>query len=308
MIICRTPFRISFFGGGTDYPIWYNDNGGAVINATINKYSYITSRLIPHFFSYNYRIRYHETEEVKTLDEIRHPSVRECAKYLQIEKGIEINHNADLPSQAGLGSSSAFTVGILNALHALENYMPTKRELALEAIHVEQNLIGEFVGSQDQFAAAFGGLNRISFHSNNIDVDPVIISSERLTELEDNLMLFFTGFARTASEIAKKQIEVTPMKERELKSMMELCDEALVNLTNKNESIEKFGLMLAEQWKIKRSMTDIISNKDIDDIYESGIKAGALGGKLLGAGGGGFMLFFVPKGKQEKVKEELKRN
>jgi len=307
MIISRTPFRISFFGGGTDYPIWYEKNGGRVINATINKYCFITARYLPPFFKYKHRIRYYQHEETQKLDEIKHPSVRECAKYLKIDKGIEIVHNADLPAQSGLGSSSTFTVGLLNALHALQNYMPTKRELALEAIHVEQNLIRESVGSQDQTAASFGGLNKISFNGNkDIDVEPIIISNERRTELQGNLMLFFTGFSRNASEIAKKQIEVTPQKEKELNTIKEICVEGLKRLTDSKQSPDKFGELLGEQWKVKRSLTDKISTKEIDDIYEAGINAGSLGGKILGAGGGGFMLFYVPKNKQEKIKDALK--
>ena len=307
MIISRTPFRISFFGGGTDYPIWYEKHGGIVINATINKYCFITARYLPPFFKYKHKIRYYQHEETNNLNEIKHPSVRECAKYLKIDRGIEIVHSADLPAQSGLGSSSTFTVGILNTLHALQNYMPTKRELALEAIHIEQNLIGENVGSQDQTAAAFGGLNKISFNdSSNIDVEPIIISNERIFELQKNLMLFFTGFARTASEIAKKQIEITPSKKYELNTMKQICNESLRILTNNKKSLTQFGELLNEQWKIKRSLTSKISNKDIDLIYSAGIKAGALGGKLLGAGGCGFMLFYVPLEKQKAVKEALK--
>jgi len=307
MIISRTPFRISFFGGGTDYPIWYEKHGGRVISATINKYCFITARYLPPFFKYKHRIRYYQHEETQKLDKIKHPSVRECAKYLKIDKGIEIVHNADLPAQSGLGSSSTFTVGLLNVLHALQNYMPTKRELALEAIHVEQNLIRESVGSQDQTAASFGGLNKISFNGNkDIDVEPIIISNERRTELQENLMLFFTGFSRNASEIAKKQIEVTPQKEKELNTIKEICDEGLKRLTDSKQSLDKFGELLDEQWKVKRSLTDKISTKEIDDIYKAGINAGSLGGKILGAGGGGFMLFYVPRNKQEKIKDALK--
>ncbi len=307
MIISRTPFRISFFGGGTDYPIWYEKHGGRVINVTINKYCFITARYLPPFFKYKHRIRYYQHEEAKKLDDIKHPSVRECAKYLKIDKGIEIVHNADLPAQSGLGSSSTFTVGLLNALHALQNYMPTKRELALEAVHVEQDLIGESVGSQDQTAAAFGGLNKIYFNATkSIDVKPIIITNERLNQLQENLMLLFTGFARNASDIAKKQIEVTPQKEKELNEMMDLCNEGFYRLTDCKQSLDEFGKLLNDQWEIKRSLTDKISNKDIDSIYAAGIEAGALGGKLLGAGGGGFMLFYVPKEKQEDVKDALK--
>jgi len=307
MIISRTPFRISFFGGGTDYPIWYEKHSGCVISATINKYCFITARYLPPFFNYKHRIRYYQHEETNNLKEIKHPSVRECAKYLHIDNGIEIVHNADLPAQSGLGSSSTFTVGLLNALHALQNYMPTKRELALEAINIEQNLIEENVGSQDQTSAAFGGLNKIVFNEEkDIDVESIIISNERRNQLQDNLMLFFTGFARTASNLAKKQIEVTPQKEKELNTMMEICNEGLKRLVDPKESLDKFGLLLNDQWDIKRSLTNLISNKSIDEIYEAGINAGALGGKLLGAGGGGFMLFYVPKDKQEKVRNILK--
>jgi len=307
VIISRTPFRISFFGGGTDYPVWYEKHGGRVISATINKYCFITVRYLPPFFKYNHRIRYYKHEETMTIDEIKHPSVRECAKFLKIDKGIEIVHNADLPAQSGLGSSSTFTVGLLNALHALQNYMPTKRELALDAIHIEQELIGESVGSQDQTAAAFGGLNKISFNQKDIiDVDSIIMSQERRDELQNNLMLFFTGFARTASEVAEAQIEITPKKEQELNEMMEICREGLKRLTDPKQTLDKFGKLLNDQWKLKRSITDKISNKDIDEIYEAGIEAGALGGKLLGAGGGGFMLFYVPTQYQQKVKTALK--
>jgi len=307
VIISRTPFRISFFGGGTDYPVWYEKHGGSVISATINKYCFITVRYLPPFFKYKHRIRYYQHEETQKLDKIKHPSVRECAKYLKINKGIEIVHNADLPAQSGLGSSSTFTVGLLNALYALQNYMPTKRELALEAIHVEQDLIRESVGSQDQTAAAFGGLNKITFNGRkDIEVDPIIISNERRTELQDNLILFFTGFARTASEVAKRQIEVTHQKEKELNKMMEICEEGFKLLTDSRQPLDRFGKLLNEQWKVKRSLTDKITNKEIDEIYDAGISAGALGGKLLGAGGGGFMLFYVPKEKQHTVKDILK--
>lgn len=306
MIICRTPFRISFFGGGTDYPLWYREHGGAVISATINKYSYITARWLPPFFDYKHRIRYFLKEETQTIEEIQHPSVRECARYLKVEDGLEIVHNADLPARSGLGSSSTFTVGMLHTLHTLQNYMPTKRELALQAIHVEQELIGEAVGSQDQTAAAFGGLNQIRFNGvREIDVDPIIISQERLHQLQENLLLVFTGFARTAAEVAKTQIAVTPQKAKELLTMKGLCDQALGYLTNHKTSLDNFGKLLNEQWQIKRSLTDHISNPKIDEIYQVGIKNGALGGKLLGAGGGGFMLFYAPKENQAAIQAAL---
>ena len=308
MIISRTPFRISFLGGGTDYPNWYKEHGGCVISTTINKYSFITVRYLPPFFDYKYRIRYFAHEETQTLNEIKHPSVRECAKYLQIKKGFEIVHNADLPAQSGLGSSSTFTVGLLNALYSLKNCMPTKKELVLDAIHVEQNLIGEYVGSQDQTAAAFGGLNKISFNSiNDIEVDPIILPSERRYALQENLMLFFTGFARNSSDLAKHQIEATCNNENKLNTMIEICNEGLSVLVDNKQPIDNFGKLLGEQWKVKRELTDKISNKEIDSIYEAGLSAGALGGKLLGAGGGGFILFYVNKNKQYKVRSALKK-
>lgn len=303
MVICRTPFRISFFGGGTDYPIWYREHGGAVISATINKYSYITARWLPPYFDYKHRIRYYQQEQTQKIDEIKHPSVRECARFLNVENGLEIVHNADVPAQCGLGSSSTFTVGMLHAIHTLQNRMPTKRQLALEAIHVEQDLIGEAVGSQDQTAAAFGGINVIRFNAlREIDVDPVVVSQNRLNKLQENLLLVFTGFSRTASEVAKHQISVTPQKVIELQAMQELCEKALECLSNEKYSLDSFGQLLNEQWRIKRSITNKISNADIDHIYELALANGAIGGKLLGAGSGGFMLFYAHKECQERIR------
>lgn len=308
MIICRTPFRISFFGGGTDYPIWYKENGGSVISATINKYSYITARQLPPFFEYKHRIRYFEQEQTTTLDQIKHPSVRECAKYLQYTDGLEVVHNADLPARSGLGSSSTFTVGMLHALHTLQNYMPTKRELAMQAIHIEQELIGEAVGSQDQTAAAFGGFNQIQFDGVRvIDVNPIVISDQRLKDLQDNLILCFTGFARTASELAKAQIAETPKLRNQLLTMQQLCDEALNRLLSVQTPIAEFGKLLHEQWIIKRGLTKQVSNEKIDQIYETAIKHGAIGGKLLGAGGGGFMIFFAPKDRHAEIQCALNK-
>lgn len=306
MIICRTPTRISFFGGGTDYPNWYMDNGGEVLSTSINKYSYITIRYLPKFFDYKFRIRYFKTEETQTVHEIKHPSVRECALFLNLESGFEIAHNSDLPAGSGLGSSSTFTVGMLHSIHALQNYMPTKRELAMSAIHVEQNLIGEAVGSQDQVAAAWGGFNRIQFSSENtFEVDPIIIGKERLIELQNNLLLCFTGFARSAPEIASYQIKETPSRRRELTEMQSLTREAFTVL-RRADSLNDFGKLLDTQWKIKKSLTSRITNPIIDEIYEAGIEAGALGGKLLGAGGGGFMLFYAPPSKHNAIKDKLK--
>jgi D-glycero-alpha-D-manno-heptose-7-phosphate kinase len=309
MIISRTPFRISFFGGGTDYPVWYEEHGGAVLSTTIDKYCYITCRYLPPFFDYKYRIRYTKREETKSIAEIKHPSVRECLKFVNLNnQGVEIQHNGDLPAMSGLGSSSSFTVGLLNTLYALKGKMTTKRQLALDAIHIEQDRIKENVGSQDQTAAAFGGFNKIEFGGQQkIMVYPVTIDWEKLDLLQKHFMLFFTGFPRNASDIAAEQIKKTQERKNELKTMMELVEEALNILNDRKDTLDNFGRLLHENWRIKRSLTSKISNPYIDEIYEVAMESGALGGKLLGAGGGGFMLFFVRPEVQPKVKEKLKK-
>lgn len=307
MIITRTPFRISFFGGGTDYPIYYKEHGGAVISTSINKYCYINCRYLPPFFPYNYRIRYTKSEMTQTVDEIVHPSVRECLKFTQIKGGVEIQHNADLPAMSGLGSSSTFTVSLLHALNSLKGNIINKHQLALDAIHVEQDMIRENVGSQDQVSAAFGGFNKITFGgSENIIVQPITISGQKLAALQEHLLLFYTGFQRMASEIVGEQIERTPDREVELRRMIELVEEVMNVLNRGTEDIEDFGRLLHEQWMVKRSLTNLISNPVLDEMYETGRRAGAIGGKLLGAGGGGFLLFFVLPDEQKKVKKALK--
>ena len=307
MIISRTPFRISFFGGGTDYPAWYMENGGAVLSTTIDKYCYINCRYLPPFFAYNYLIRYVLREETKTIAKIKHPSVKECLKFLNINRGIEMVHTADIPALSGIGSSSAFTVGFLNSLYALKGQMITKRQLASDAIHVEQDLIKENVGSQDQTAAAFGGFNKIDFGGKEkILVQPITINEEKLNLLQDHLMLFFTGYSRNASDIAAEQIKQTPSKDKELRVMREMVDEAIDILNGSPDDIYDFGRLLNETWQLKRSLTHLVSNNQIDDIYGQALKAGAIGGKLCGAGGGGFILFFVPPEKQKNVKDSLK--
>ncbi len=307
MIISRTPFRISFFGGGTDYPVWYNEHGGAVLATSINKFCYITCRYLPPFFEHKYRIVYSKTEQTQNIFEIQHPSVKETLNFMGIDCGVEIHHDADLPSRTGLGSSSAFTVGLLNALYALKGKMVTKRRLALDAIHIEQERIKENVGSQDQTIAAFGGLNKIEFGGEQqILVQPITLNSRKCLLLQDNLMLFFTGLSRTASEIAGEQIKKTPDNKKELGRMRELVEEAISILNGGDSDITDFGRLLHESWMLKRSLTDKISNEQIDMIYEDALNAGALGGKLLGAGGGGFILFFVEAENQPKVREKLK--
>lgn len=307
MIITRTPFRISFFGGGTDYPIWYREHGGAVLSTTINKYCYITCRYLPPFFDYKYRLRYSVREEIGAINEIRHPSIRECLRSVNIEKGIEMVHTSDIPARSGIGSSSAFTVGFLNALYALLGKMVTKRQLAREAIHIEQDLIKESVGSQDQVACAFGGLNKIEFGGHNeFYVNPIPISNEKLSLLQKHLMLFFTGYTRSASDIADEQISNTHAKKSELKAMVGMVDEGINILNSNANNIIDFGRLLHEAWNIKRSLTNSITTNKIDEIYRTALKAGAIGGKLLGAGGGGFMLLFASPEVQPFIKESLK--
>ena len=306
MIISKTPFRISFFGGGTDYPDWYKENGGAVISAAINKYSYITCRYLPPFFDYKYRVRYYQREEANRIEDIKHPAVRECLMFSKLDKGIDIVHHADLPAQSGLGSSSTFTVGLLHALSALKHEMPTKRELAINAIRIEQDKIKENVGSQDQTAAAFGGLNLIEFGgAQEITVQKMILPPSRIVDLEQHLMLFFTGFSRTASGIAKEQIQLIPSKTNNLNEMMNLVAQATALLQDKTDCLDDFGRLLHQQWLVKKQMSSQITNDDIDAIYQVGMNAGALGGKLLGAGGGGFMLFFVKPDLQNHVRQAL---
>jgi len=307
MIISKTPFRISFFGGGTDYPVWYNDNHGAVLSTTIDKYCYITCRYLPPFFEHKYRIIYSLMEHVKNIAEIQHPAVRGCLRFLNLSDGIEIHHDGDLPARTGLGSSSAFTVGFLNALYALKGTMVTKEQLATDAIHVEQNIIKENVGSQDQIASAYGGFNLVEFGGKkHFDVHPVTIDNKFLEELQNHLMLFFTGFSRNASEIAGEQIKKTPQKKKELKKLYALVKDS-IEIFNNRSDLSKFGKLLHESWRIKRGLTKKISTPVIDDIYDTARRSGASGGKLLGAGGGGFMLFFVKPGMKKKLKEKLKK-
>lgn len=308
MIITRTPFRISFFGGGTDYPLWHNDNRGAVLSTSINKYCYITCRYLPPFFPYKYRIRYTLREEAQDISEIKHPSVRECLNFLKIDDGIEMVHTSDLPAQSGIGSSSAFTVGFLNALYALLGKMVSKRQLALEAIHIEQDLIGENVGSQDQVAVAFGGLNKIEFGgTRKFFVYPMTVSQEKLVYLQSCLMLFFTGFSRNASIIAGEQIRNIPKKAKEMEVMARMVDAAADILNGSNNDINEFGKLLHESWKVKRGLSKFITTNEVDAIYDTALRSGALGGKLLGAGGGGFILFFALPECQEGIKEKLKK-
>ena len=306
MLISRTPYRVSFFGGGSDYPSWYSNHGGATLSTTIDKYSYITARYRPPFFPDKSRVVWNRIEEVAHHMDILHPAVRETLKYLEIEDGVEIHTMGDLPSRSGLGSSSTFTVGLLNVLAALKGKSFNKAGLALEAVHIERDLIKENVGIQDQIAAAYGGFNHTTINQDgSFLIKPV--ESDRLQKLESHLLLFFTGISRTASDIAAAQINIhkTGEKDDALKSMQCMVGDAINILTNRGD-INAFGHLLHESWELKRSLTSNISTQFVDEIYEKGRAAGALGGKLLGAGGGGFMLFFAPPAHHDRIREALK--
>lgn len=308
MIISRTPFRISFFGGGTDYPLYYQQHGGAVLSTTIDKYCYISCRYLPPFFEHKHRIVYSKAEQTKTIEEIVHPAVREVFRYMDIKDGIEVHHDADLPARSGLGSSSSFTVGLLQVLYALRGQMVSKEQLSYEAIKIEQDWIKENVGSQDQVAAAYGGFNKIRFNINkSINVDPIILSEKRYQEFQSCLMLYFTGLSRTASEIAGEQINNIKNKKKDLSTMYEMVDSAISILTNERTDIAEFGRLMNEAWRLKRGMSSKITTSFVDEVYDAAMDAGALGGKLLGAGGGGFMLIFADIERQKRIKERLKK-
>src|SRR3984893_4581115 len=308
MIITRTPLRISFFGGGTDYPILYREFGGSVLSTAIDKCCYITCRRLPPFFEYHSRVSYSRIENVNQNSAIEHPSVRACLQHLGVEEGVEIHHVADLPARTGLGTSSAFTVGLLLGLYGLRDQMRNKHELASDAIHVEQELLKEAVGSQDQVSAAYGGFNRINFNTDgSFEVKQIIGSSDRLAALQQHFALYFTGFSRIASDVAKEQIRMTPHRKHELEMMFQMVNEAEAIVTNPNRSLDEFGHLLHEGWQVKRTLTQNITNANLDEIYEAGRSAGALGGKLLGAGGGGFMLFFVPPERRRALRQRLQK-
>ena len=293
MIIAQTPFRMSFFGGGTDYEGFFKEYGGAVISTTFDKYCYTTIRHLPRFFDYSNEIVYGMMERTKSVDEIQHPAVRNIMKYLDMHE-LRVVYEADLPARSGLGTSSSFAVGLLNACYALKGKYADKRKLADDAIYIERVLCNEAGGIQDQIAASFGGFNRIDFKSDGYTVSPIVFSADRKKNLNDRLMLFFTGFSRFSSDIAKSQIKATKDKTTELLEMKALVDD-----------VNEFGRLLDYTWKLKRGITSDISNNDIDLLYKKAIDAGAIGGKLLGAGGGGFLLFYVEPEYQENVRSAL---
>lgn len=306
MIISRTPFRVSFFGGGTDFPEWFEKNGGAVLSTTIDKYCHIICRRLPPFFEHKHRIVYSKIETVMDINQIEHPSARAVLKSLEQTDGIEIHYDGDLPARSGLGSSSAFTVGILNAVRGLNGKISSKQYLANKAIEIEQDYLNENVGWQDQIAVAYGGLNQIKFlKEKSFDVTPIICSSERVDELQKYLMLFYTGITRISSDIAKEQKENIYKSEKILKAMQEQVDQAIEILVTEKSNIKEIGFLLNEAWKYKRSLSGKISNPTIDDLYSAATHAGAIGGKILGAGGGGFILLFAEPEKHEKIKQTL---
>lgn len=304
MIITKTPFRMSFFGGSTDLPSYFREHGGAVLSTTIDKYCYVNVRHLPRFFDYSTELSYSKIERVTNVDDIQHPAVRNAMKMLDMHE-IRLTYEADLPARSGLGTSSSFAVGMLNAFYALKGKYADKKRLADEAIYLERVLCNEAGGWQDQIAASYGGLNRINFHDDTYDVLPVIISPERKKQLNDNLMMFFTGFTRFSSEVQRANAVADKSKNERLRQMHALVDEAEQILTDGTTDLDDFGRLLDHTWRLKRCTGSSITTGTIDELYERGMKAGALGGKLLGAGGGGFLLFYVQPEYQDSIRREM---
>ena len=306
MIISQTPYRVSLFGGGTDLEAWSSKFGGAVISTTIDKYCHISLRSLPPFFDHKHRLVYSKIESVKNIEEIEHPSIKAVLKLYEVGEGLEIHHDGDLPARSGLGSSSSFTVGLLNAMSAKFGRIMSKQELAMEAINVEQHLIGEAVGSQDQIAAAYGGFNHIEFHSNGeFEVTPIALSHENTAFLQSHMMLFYTRQQRRASEIEKRKIKQMDKLEKEFSEIAGVTRHGLSILQNDSLDVRELSSLLDCSWQLKRSLSSAVSNAIIDQAYSTALSNGALGGKLLGAGGGGFMLLLVPPEQQDRMKEVL---
>lgn len=306
MIITKTPFRMSFFGGGTDMEEFFREHGGAVISTTFDKYCYVTVRHLPGFFDWSTHLTYSKMEYVNSYDEIQHPAIRNAMKMLDMHD-LRLTYDADLPARSGLGTSSSFAVGMLNAFYALKGKYADKKKLADEAIYLERVLCQEAGGWQDQIAASYGGFNKINFNKDGTyDVLPIIISPERKKQLDDNLLMFFTGFTRFSSDVQKANAAGHVDKTKQKLEMLGLVDEAEKILTDKERNLDDFGRMLDHTWKLKRQTGAAITTSGIDELYARGIEAGALGGKLLGAGGGGFLVFYVQPEKKEVVKEAMK--
>lgn len=304
MIITKTPFRMSFFGGGTDMESFFMENGGAVLSTTFDKYCYVNVRHLPRFFDYSTELSYAKIERVTDVNDIQHPAIREAMKMLDMHE-IRLTYEADLPARSGLGTSSSFAVGMINAFYALKGKYADKKKLADAAIYLERELCKEACGWQDQIAASYGGFNRINFNSDGYEVLPLIINPERKRQLNNNLMMFFTGFTRFSSDVQKANASNKADKVNQLKEMLALVDEAEKVLVDKQSDLDEFGRLLDHTWRIKRKTGNTVSTNSIDELYDKGLKAGALGGKLLGAGGGGFLVFYVEPDKQEKVKKAM---
>lgn len=304
MIITRTPFRMSFFGGGTDIPEFFKENGGAVISTTFDKYCYVNVRHLPRFFDYSTELSYAKTERVTNIEDIEHPAIRNAMKMLDMHE-IRLTYEADLPARSGLGTSSSFAVGMLNAFYALKGKYANKKKLSDDAIYLERELCKEAGGWQDQIAASYGGFNRIDFNEEGYEIHPIIINQKKKHQLNENLMMFFTGFTRFSSDIQKANGSLTNEKKKKLKEMLCLVNEAENILTSQNENLNEFGKLLDYTWKLKRNTGTSVSTDGINELYAKGINAGALGGKLLGAGGGGFLIFYVENDKKEYVKKAL---
>ena len=304
MIITKTPFRMSFFGGGTDMESFFMENGGAVLSTTFDKYCYVNVRHLPRFFDYSTELSYAKIERVTDVNDIQHPAIREAMKMLDMHE-IRLTYEADLPARSGLGTSSSFAVGMINAFYALKGKYADKKKLADAAIYLERELCKEAGGWQDQIAASYGGFNRINFNSDGYEVLPLIINPERKRQLNNNLMMFFTGFTRFSSDVQKANASNKADKVNQLIEMLALVDEAEKVLVDKQSDLDEFGRLLDHTWRIKRKTGNTVSTNSIDELYDKGLKAGALGGKLLGAGGGGFLVFYVEPDKQEKVKKAM---
>lgn len=308
MIISRTPYRISFFGGGTDYPQWYLNNGGKVISSTINKYVYISLRDLPSFFKHKYRIAYSKVEYVKEIKNIKHKVVREMINLFKMKQGLEIHYDGDLPSKSGMGSSSAFVVGLMLAMHEQNKFKLTKKSLAYKSMFFEQKILKEIVGSQDQIATTYGGFNLINFCKNgNFNINKININDVLKKQLNKSLFIVYTGRQRRAHSIASKYVaELEKKNFFEMQELIKIVDIAKKILEERQ--LDDFGLLLNETWKIKKSLANNISNNYLNGLYNYGIESGAYGGKLLGAGGGGFMLFYVPIKNIKLFLKKFKKN
>lgn len=307
MIISKTPYRISFFGGGSDYPDWYTKYGGTVLSTTIDKYIYLSCRKLPPFFNHKHRIVWSKVELVKNIKEIKHKAVRQMMNLYKIKDGIELHYDGDLPARSGMGSSSCFVVGLMNTLNTLKNKNLSQKQLAQKSIYFEQKILRETVGSQDQIAASYGGFNRINFSRNgNFNVKPIKMSNQNISKLNKNLILLYTGVQRTAHRIADSYVKkLKKEKNEQIKQIIEFVDEA-ENILKKN-SFDDFGRLLHESWLTKKSLSNKMTNSSLDEIYNIAIKKGALGGKLLGAGGGGFFLLYVPRERQKSFMQHFKK-